>query len=289
VRGKIGGPVVFSGRLSRALPWTITVKSPSGSVAAKSSGIGSAIAWTWNSAGVKPGRYTWTMEAGPSTLPARGIVGANSLPIPSGPLLTSLAITPGTVSPNGDGWADTNTITYSLAGKATVTATVTDSNGTVFTTAFTGQKQQAGPVSLAWSPDALVDGAYKLVVSAVGDDGRTGKATAPFLVDRVLGFVTATPAVVTPNGDGIDDTVSVDFALAGTGDVTVSILASDGSPVASLYSGLLEPGSQAFVWNGLATDGTAVPPGTYQAVVDVTDSLGTVIQSATFDIALPPS
>jgi N-acetylmuramoyl-L-alanine amidase len=61
VRGKIGGQVVFSGRLSSALPWTISVDGPDGRVVARSSGVGPAIVWTWNSRGFAPGRYTWQM------------------------------------------------------------------------------------------------------------------------------------------------------------------------------------------------------------------------------------
>ena len=75
VRGKIGGPVVFSGRLSSTLPWTMAVTGPSGVVVARASGIGPAISWTWNSAGFAPGRYTWAMSAGPSVRPANGVVG----------------------------------------------------------------------------------------------------------------------------------------------------------------------------------------------------------------------
>jgi flagellar hook assembly protein FlgD len=169
-----------------------------------------------------------------------------------------------------------------------VTATVVDAAGAVYPTPLTGQKQQAGPVSLAWSPDALPDGAYSLVISAVGDNGRSGKLSAPVIVDRVLSSVSVTPAVITPNGDGIDDSLSVGFALAGPADTTVTILAADGSPVASVFSGSLEPGTFSFTWNGLSADGTAAPPGTYQAVVGAADLLGTVLQGTTFEIA-PPS
>ncbi len=171
VLGKVGGRVTFKARLSSALAWTVTVTGPAGGTVASGSGLGSNVSWVWSSAGTPPGRYTWTIEAGSSMLPASGVIGGRSLPVPGGHLLKGLMVTPTTLSPNGDGYADTATLSYALTAQATVTATVIDSTGTPVATIVSARKQSARAISTAWSPDLLPDGPYTLSVSASAADG----------------------------------------------------------------------------------------------------------------------
>jgi hypothetical protein len=289
VRGKIGGPVVFSARLSSALAWTITVNGPDGRVVARRAGVGPGVAWTWDATGFAPGRYTWTMRAGSSVLPAGGVVGGSSLPpLPQPPpppaeLVGGLTVSPSVVSPNGDGFADTATIAYTLAARSTVTATVVDAAGAPVATLFSAQTQSARAISFVVSPGDLPDGSYALVLSAQADDGRTGTSAAPFAVDRILSLVTATPVAVAPGG-----AVAVAFALAGDAQASVTVLGPDGSAVATLFEGFLGAGTFSYGWNGLLADGSPAPPGRYQALVAVVDSLGSVTQTAGFDITAAP-
>jgi N-acetylmuramoyl-L-alanine amidase/FlgD Ig-like domain len=284
VRGKIGGPVSFSARLSSALPWTITVGGADGRVVARGTGVGPGVSWSWNSTGFAPGRYTWTMRAGSSALPARGVVGGSSLPPPPvSEFVQGLAVSPAVLSPNGDGFADTATIAYTLTARAAVTASVVDAVGAPVATLFSGQKQSARAISFLVSPGDLPDGRYALVLSAQADDGRTGTATAPFTVDRILSAVTVTPAAVATGG-----TVTAAFALAADGQVSVTVLGPDGSTAATLFEGPLGAGTFSYAWNGLLGDGTPAPPGHYQVLVAATDTLGTVTQTAAFDIAVAP-
>jgi flagellar hook assembly protein FlgD len=121
------------------------------------------------------------------------------------------------------------------------------------------------------------------VVSAQADDGRTGTATASFTVDRILSSVAATPAAVLPSG-----TVNASFALTGDAQVGVTVLGPDGSTVATLFEGALGAGTFSYAWSGLLGDGTQAPAGHYQVQVTATDTLGTVTQTAGFDIASAP-
>jgi flagellar hook assembly protein FlgD len=287
VRGKIGGPVTFSAQLSSALPWTIAVSSPDGRSVGRGTGVGPMVAWTWDSTGFASGRYTWTMDAGPSVLPARGVVGGLALPPPSA-LVQSLAVSPSVLSPNGDGYGDQATISYTLSVRSAVTATVVDSNGTAVATLFSTQEQSARAISFAWSPGDLPDGHYSLVLAARSDDRRSATATAAFTIDRVLSSVAATPAAISPNGDGIDDTLTAAFALAGPGQVSVTILAPDGSTVATIFAGPLGAGTYSFGWDGHMADGSTAPDAHYQVLVSVADALGTVTQTAGFDVTSAP-
>jgi flagellar hook assembly protein FlgD len=287
VRGKIGGPLTFSARLSAALPWTVTVTAPDGRAAARGTGVGPAVAWTWDSTGFAPGRYTWTMDAGPTVLPARGVVGGSSPPPPIA-LVQNLTVSPSVLSPNGDGYADQGTASYTLTARSAVTATVTDVTGAAVETLFSGQKQSARAISFAWSPGELPDGHYSLALAVQADDGRSQTATAAFTIDDILSSVTATPAAISPNGDGIDDALAAAFALAGTGQVSVTILAPDGSTVTTLFAGQLDAGTYSFGWDGRLADGSTAPDGHYQVLVTVGDALGAVTQTAVFDVTSAP-
>jgi flagellar hook assembly protein FlgD len=169
-----------------------------------------------------------------------------------------------------------------------VTATVTDSTGAAVETLFSAQKQSARAISFAWSPGDLPDGHYGLLIAAQSDDGRSQTTTAVFTIDRILSAATATPAAISPNGDGIDDTLTAAFALAGPGQVAVTIIAPDGSTVTTIFAGQLGAGAYSYGWDGHMADGSAAPDGHYQVLVAVADSLGTVTQAAGFDVTSAP-
>jgi hypothetical protein len=143
-------------------------------------------------------------------------------------------------------------------------------------------------VSFAWSPGDLSDGHYSLVLAVRVDDGPVATVAAPFTIDRALSSVTASPSAISPNGDRIDDTLTTGFALSGPSQVGVIIVAPDGSTVATLFSGQLAAGVYSYGWDGHLADGSTVPDGAYQVLVSVTDALGTVTQTAGFDVASPP-
>ena len=282
VRGTLGGSVVFSARLSAPLPWTITVTGPSGSIAARGAGVGTTVDWTWDSSRAAPSRYTWAIAAGANVLPAGGTI-AGSQPPPVGQLIQNLTVSPSVLSPNGDGYADQATVSYALAARSAVTATVVDGAGTAAATLFTAQEQSARVVSFTWSPGELPDGRYALVVTARADAGPSGTASVPVTIDRVLSSVAAAP---TPVGAG--GTLTASFALAGDAEVTVSVLAPDGSIVTTLFAGGLGAGTYSYTWTAMLADGTSPPPGHYQLLVSAVDMLGTITQAAAFDISPAP-
>jgi N-acetylmuramoyl-L-alanine amidase/FlgD Ig-like domain len=275
VRGSLGGDTRFTARLSAAGPWTVTVRSTTGRTVARGTGTGSAVSWTWSSAGVAPGRYTWTIEAGAETRPAQGtIVSSAPLPPPPPPvaLVSGLTLAPSVLSSDGDGIADSTTISYSVGAKSSVTATVTDASGAVVATLLAGQLQSARRQSFSYGADGLVDGRYVLTISASGQDGRTGAATATFSVDRTLAGLALSTPVLSPNGDGSGDTVDIGFALAAPAQVTVQV-EQGGTVVATVFSGLLPAGPASVSWDGSTPLGPA-PDGPYEAAVIVQGPFG---------------
>jgi len=320
-RGTVGGLVIFTARLSTALPWRVIV-STGQRVVARGSGFGPALEWTWDARRVPRGyRYDWTMEAGVTLRPASGTIGTGRPAPPPGPpappparppaplpppkpppvappppspppppppaeLLTGLDVEPPVASPNHDGYADVITISYTLGSRAYATAVITDANGVPVWSIFDGQHQSARTIAFTWAPDALPDGSYTLTVSARADDGRTAQLQAPFLVDRVLGSVSATPQVFSPNGDGLNDTIAFVFAVAKPALVTVAVQLA-GQTVATPFTGQLDPGTSQVIWDGKDSSGASVSDGQYEAVVTATDDVAQVSQSAGFGVGPP--
>jgi hypothetical protein len=282
--GKLGGTIVFTGRLSAALPWTVTV-TRGGQLVARGSGSGTAISWSWNSGGVPRAPYTWTMASGTSVRPATGAIGAAGPPPPPAPttpplpLLSALTVTPGVISPNGDGFADSAVISYALGVHGAVTAQLLDSNGGTALTLFSSQPQSAKLQSFPFAGlEPIADGYYTLRVSALADDGRNTTLDATVVIDRTLSSVAASPSPLTPGG-----TITFAFGLAKPAQATVAV--QQGSTVvATVFQGELQPGPQTFTWDGATSAGPA-PPGHYDLVVTTVDDVGTVSQSAGFDVA----
>jgi hypothetical protein len=280
--GKLGGPIRFTGRLTTALPWTVTVTGPTGATVARGSGSGTAISWTWNSAGAPKGAYGWLIDAGPTVQPARGMIGAGGVPPPPPPpptttLLTGLTLTPPAFSPNGDGFADATTVSYTLSSVAAVTATVTNSSGAVAATLFSGQRQSARRISFTYAGDGLADGNYALNVDAKADDGREVRVSTAFVVDRTLSSVAASPNPL-PAGQ----TLTITFALAKDAHVVVTVAQADRA-IATVIDGQFGPGTQTVQWQSAST----LAAGSYTLLVTAADDVATISQPLAFDVTAP--
>src|SRR5262245_24762702 len=283
--GGLGGPVRFTARLSAAAAWTVTVRSVAGSVVARGRGTGATVAWTWNAARIASGSYTWTMEAGPQTRPASGTIGKGApLPPPPPPasLVSKLTATPPVLSPDGDGIDDALTVSYTLSSRASVTATVVDVTGAVMATPFAAQFQSARLQTFSYAADGLADGSYKVVISAVGEDGRAGRVEAPFAVDRTLSGLALSTSDLTPNGDGVDDTLGIAFNLASSANVVVQIEQA-GAVVAPVVTESLSAGPVQLTWDGTTPSGP-VGAGTYDAVVLADGPFGRTRHAVSFAV-----
>ncbi len=195
-------------------------------------------------------------------------------------------MTPSVVSPNGDGYADLPAVSYTLSARAAVTATLSLPGGAVVTTLFQDQMQGARRQRFPWPLDTVPDGRYTVTITARAEDGRVAVGGAAVTVARTLGFVAATPGVLSPDGDGVDDTVVFSFVLDRSAHVTIEVR-REGVTLALVFVGELGPGRQAFLWDGTLPSGVA-PPGRYQLVVTADGTGGTVSQDAAFEVASGP-
>ena len=82
------------------------------------------------------------------------------------------------------------------------------------------------------------------------------------------------PAVISPDGDGVDDSLAIGYTLAGPATVKLDVIAPDGSTVDTLVEDeQLPAGGQSARWAGESLAGP-VADGTYTVRLTVTDAAG---------------
>jgi flagellar hook assembly protein FlgD len=289
----IGGPKIYAPRvdvnevgarfratLSTSLSWTVSITGSTGAEVARGTGTGKSVDWTWDASGAPAATYSWSIRAG-TARPATGKIKA-------GGNATALAIqepsaSPAAISPNGDQQADTSLVSFTLSIPANVTVEVVSAEGAVVATAVDRVFMGAGLHQVAIDGSALPDGDYTVRVSARTAAGASVETEIPLAISRTLGTVSVAPVAFSPNGDGRLDRLTVDFTLANPADVRIRILRDDGTWVATpVVTESLPLGPQRFTWGGSRLGGGSVRDGSYRAVVDVTDAVGTVSFAAPF-------
>ncbi len=266
-----GTAIRVRARLSQAQSWTVAMADANGLEVARGAGTGAAVDWTWESAGTAPGSYEWTISAG-GARPASGLVrGGGGTP----PLAIESAVAePEAISPNGDGQADTTTLTYRISAPANVTIEVTDQIGGVLATLVDRVWTGAGQHVAEFDGAELDDGSYNVVVTARTATGVSVQQVVPLSVNRTLGLVSVAPAAFSPNADGRKDRITLTFALAAPAGVRIRI-ERDGKWVASPLAASYLGGTQRFVWDGARAAGV-LRDGDYTAVVEATGATGAI-------------
>jgi hypothetical protein len=255
VTGGVGGAVRFAARLTSSVPWTVTVRDDSGATVASGTGTGSKVDWTWDATAAPVQHYAWAITA-PGLRAATGSIGSAPTPL----ALQKLALAPAIVSPNGDGRGDQAKVSYTLSAAAAVTARVTDSLDQPVATIFDGSRP-AGKQELSWAPDAIPDGSYRLILTAVAG-AKQVQSSMRFWVDRTLAATAAAPTF-SPRLKPL----ALTFTLLNPAHVEVRALRGS-QAVAALLTSDLGPGPQQLSW-----DGSRLPDGRYVVEVAATDSL----------------
>ena len=118
----------------------------------------------------------------------------------------------------------------------------------------------SGVVSASWEEDLL--GQY-IEEQEVGDLSVQGSEAS---LGQVLGSARVSPDPFTPNGDGINDEVSISFNIfqvIGAAPLWVNLYDLSGSQIRTFFVGTVQSGSYTVSWNGKNRDGELVPPGVY--------------------------
>ncbi len=131
-------------------------------------------------------------------------------------------------------------------------------------------------VDWTWDSVSAPRGSYRWSISAgsarpATGPLRVGGAAAPLTVSA-----TASPASLTPNGDGQGDTATLSYRLSAAANVTVTILDPGGVAVAT-------PIDRVWTQAGAHTvtiDGVALPDGIYSAVVTARTPAGAAVEAS---------
>jgi flagellar hook assembly protein FlgD len=197
------------------------------------------------------------------------------------PKIYSPTATPAAFSPNGDGVRDTVLLHAGLSSVDAWTITLSDASGAVVAR-FSGIGQVASAV---WNGrDAtgkrVPDGAYVASFAASDANGTARPAKAVVRIDTVspqFTGLTASPTVVSPNGDRFADSAALDFGLSETSGVGLTVLDANGTVVRTVAAVTEAAGSRRLVWDGKVSSGgalAAAPDGAYQVVLRATDAAG---------------
>jgi Phosphodiester glycosidase/FlgD Ig-like domain len=197
------------------------------------------------------------------------------------------------VSPNGDGIAEEQSLSFKVVRPSTVTVTLTAPDGAIASQESGGR--EPGTYEVAFPPPAPppppppegvpppepteplppIEGRWALTVASTDDQGLSSSATRRFAVNSTLGFLKIAPTrLVLPKNGG--RTATIRWTQARAARVKVTLETSEGILVRTVASQSFEPGAQAVTWDGRANWGKLVFGGRYIVRVSATNELGVV-------------
>ncbi len=202
-------------------------------------------------------------------------------------------------SPNGDGHRDTVTFRqHSRGGERWIGKIQTSTGKTVLEKHWQGRL----PASFTWNGsdsvgNTVANGSYSYLLTTVDRAGNPAEVrVSGIVVDNrhTQVYISAESSGFSPNGDGVDDSISFNTVekpgSAAIASWSISILDSKGQRVRS-WSGTGAAPSSPTVWNGSLDSGGIAPDGRYSARFVVHYRKGDVDSAKTADfllVAHPP-
>jgi hypothetical protein len=120
-------------------------------------------------------------------------------------------------------------------------------------------------VDWTWNASGAAQGRYTYGIEASG--ARPVREPLGGAVPLDLAPIGLSPAIVTPNGDGVTDSTDLRLAVTTTAAADVWLEDAAGGRVATLWTGrTLQPGPNRLVWRGSSRTGQPVPDGRYRLV-----------------------
>jgi len=118
-------------------------------------------------------------------------------------------------------------------------------------------------VDWTWDASGTPFGTFTYTIAA-GPDVRPWTAAVPGPPALAVRRLRASPAVLTPNGDGVGETTRISFSLTTAATATVEIVNGSGVTVRRLANARSFPaGTSRLLWDGRDGSGALVPDGLY--------------------------
>ena len=198
------------------------------------------------------------------------------------------------VSPNGDGIAEEQKLSFKVVRPSTVTVTLTAPDGSIawqessardpgtYDVAFPPPppppppppEGQPPPEPVPTEPLPPAEGRWTFTASSTDDQGLGSTTTRRFAVNSTLAFLRVAPARVIVRSTG--GNTSIRWAQARAARVKVTIETPEGIVVRTATSAPLQAGEQSVIWDGRSGNRKLVAGGAYVARVTATNELGAV-------------
>jgi hypothetical protein len=200
------------------------------------------------------------------------------------------AVVPEVLSPNGDAFDETASLSYKLVRPSSVTATLVGPAGTSFVLdqSAAGELRPPGTYPFVWDgldPVTRVpapEGKWSWTVFATDESGIPSTATRTFFLNRTLSQLSVSPALLRLPPRGAPLTAS--FTLASPARVALRIETSGGTIVRTTPPAALQAGAQSLSWDGLLPSGAPVHSGGYVAGVVAANQFGTAELESPFTV-----
>jgi Phosphodiester glycosidase/FlgD Ig-like domain len=192
------------------------------------------------------------------------------------------------VSPNGDGVAETQSLSFKIVRPSDVTVTLTGPGNRIAFQETAARTPGSYPVAFPpvavqpqvdptqpppppVAPGPPAEGRWTLKVDATDDQGLPSTTTHRFFLNTTLGFLRApSRIVVRPSGGK----APIRWKLSRDAFVRVSVLTPNGVLVNRVASRRFKAGDQSVTWNGRPRRGNAVGSGVYVVRVDAVNRFG---------------
>ena len=204
------------------------------------------------------------------------------------------------VSPNGDGVAEEQRLSYKVVRPSTATASLTAPDGTIawqetvahepgtYEVAFPPPAPGPGPPPAGvpappTEPIVPGEGRWTLTVSATDDQGLSSSTTRRFAVNSTLASLRVSPARIVVGKAG--GRAELRWAQVRAARVKVTIETPEGIVVRTVSNATTQPGEQTILWDGRGANRKPVAGGRYTARVTATNELGVGLAHAASDRA----
>ncbi len=195
------------------------------------------------------------------------------------------------VSPNGDGVAEEQRLSYKVVRPSTVTATLTGPDGSI-AWQEAGVAREPGTYPVAFPPPATppapppegvpppaepivpAEGRWTFTVAATDDQGLASSTARRFSVNSTLASLRVSPARVLVRKSG--GRADLRWRQARAARVKVTVETPEGVVVRTMNAGAVRPGEQVLVWDGRGGNRKPVAGGRYVVRVTATNELGVV-------------